>query len=355
MQAARRIPPPGRARESGRDRGGLPPRREHILPGTEHQRRWWFLPGWAVGGGSRMVRLRPVGAGAPLSRLVSLPGRGTTRVWECAGPPGADTLMLIHGATFTAELNWGRAFGPLARHFRVVAVDLRGHGDGIRPGGWFRLEDCADDLAALAAGLGIDRFAAVGYSMGGMIAQLLYRQHRSVVSGLVLCSTAGNVGGSLAAGLAALALPVMATLTWWNPVLHVTGADLIGTALIGPIEDPATGQWVRDQLGRTSLPAAISAIQAASAFSSLDWIGGVDVPAAVIVTARDHVVPAHRQRALAQAIPGAAVHELEADHGVCVKAPQLLTSAILQACWSLGLGRGQGPPPPAATAPAGFP
>ena len=36
-------------------------------------------------------------AAVPLTRLVELPGRGTTRVWECAGPPGAGTLMLIHG------------------------------------------------------------------------------------------------------------------------------------------------------------------------------------------------------------------------------------------------------------------
>ena len=44
-------------------------------------------------------------AAAPRTRLVELPGRGVTRVWECTGPRGAPTLMLIHGVTFTAELN----------------------------------------------------------------------------------------------------------------------------------------------------------------------------------------------------------------------------------------------------------
>jgi pimeloyl-ACP methyl ester carboxylesterase len=33
--------------------------------------------------------------------------------------------MLIHGVTFTAELNWGKVFAPLAAHFRVIAADLR--------------------------------------------------------------------------------------------------------------------------------------------------------------------------------------------------------------------------------------
>ena len=145
----------------------------------------------------------------PRTRLVELPGRGVTRVWECAGPPGAETLMLIHGVACTAELNWGKVFAPLAAHFRVVAADLRGHGDGIRAGSRFRLEDCADDVAALAAVLGTGKFTAVGYSMGGMVAQLVYQRHASLVSGLVLCSTAGNVG-SPAQELAAFALPAAA-------------------------------------------------------------------------------------------------------------------------------------------------
>ena len=101
--------------------------------------------------------------------------------------------MLIHGVTFTAELNWGKVFAPLARHFHVAAIDLRGHGDGISTGSRFRLEDCADDIAALAQVLGVGRFVAVGYSMGGMVAQLLYRRHPSLLSGLVLCATARNV------------------------------------------------------------------------------------------------------------------------------------------------------------------
>ena len=115
--------------------------------------------------------------------------------------------MLIHGVAVTAELNWGKVFSPLARHFRVVAADLRGHGDGIRVGSRFRLEDCADDVAALAEVLGIRTCVGVGYSMGGMVAQLLARRHAPLLSGLVLCSTAGSVRESPAERLAALALP----------------------------------------------------------------------------------------------------------------------------------------------------
>jgi len=267
----------------------------------------------------------------PLTRLVELPGRGVTRVWECAGPPGAETLMLIHGLACTAELNWGKVFAPLAAHFHVVAADLRGHGDGIRAGLRFRLEDCADDVAALAAVLGTGKFTAVGYSMGGMVAQLVYRRHASLLSGLVLCSTAGNVG-SPAQKLSAFALPAAAAGLRWNPVLQLVGAEVLGSALLGPIDDPATARWVRAQLRRTTLASAVSAIGAVCEFSSDRWIGQVDVPAAVVVTTRDRIVPASRQLQLARAIPGAALHRLDADHAVCITAPQVFVRTLLAAC-----------------------
>jgi 3-oxoadipate enol-lactonase len=287
-----------------------------------------------------VVRQVPGKAVTPLTRLVELPGRGTTRVWECAGPQGAETLVLIHGVMFTAELNWGRIFAPLAPHFRVVAADLRGHGDGIRIGSRFRLEDCADDVAALAGVLDIRRFVAVGYSMGGMVAQLLHRRHASLLSGLVLCSTARNVRGSPAEQLAALAVPVMAAALRWNPILHLVGAEVFGTALLGRVDDMATGRWARAQLSRTTLATAVSAMHAVCEFTSDSWISQVDVPTAVVVTARDRIVPPNRQLELARAVPGASVHEVDADHGACVNAPQVFARGLLEACWSVEPGRG---------------
>jgi pimeloyl-ACP methyl ester carboxylesterase len=279
-------------------------------------------------------------AATPLTRLVELPGRGTTRVWECAGPRGAETVMLIHGVTFTAELNWGLVFAALARHFRVVAVDLRGHGDGISTGGRFRLEDCADDVAALAEALGLRTFVAVGYSMGGMVAQLLHRRHAPLLSGLVLCCTARNVRETPAENLAILTLPAMLAALRWNPALHLMSAEHLGKTLLGHVDDPVTDRWVRAQLSRTSLASAVSAIQAVCEFRSDGWIGQVDVPAAVVVTTRDRIVPASRQLRLAAAIPGASVHRVDADHSVCINAPQLFAPALLEACWSVARSRG---------------
>jgi len=86
---------------------------------------------------------------------------------------------------------------------------------------------------------------------------------------------------------------------------------------------------------RTTLATAISAVRAASEFTSHSWIGEVDVPTAVVVTTRDRIVPASRQMKLARPIPGASVHEIDADHAVCTTAPQVFTPVLLEACWSV--------------------
>jgi alpha-beta hydrolase superfamily lysophospholipase len=132
-------------------------------------------------------------AGSVVERVVKLPGQGSTVVWDCPGPPGAPTLVLLHGATLTAELNWSAVFPVLGRHFRVLALDQRGHGRGLGCAGGYWLEQRADDVAGLAAVLGIERLIAVGYSMGGLIAQLCWRRHPQLIAGLVLCATARSI------------------------------------------------------------------------------------------------------------------------------------------------------------------
>ncbi|MGV3760288.1 MAG: alpha/beta fold hydrolase, partial [Actinomycetota bacterium] len=111
--------------------------------------------------------------GGPLE----LPGRGTTFVRHHPAPPGAPTVLLLHGIGVTADANWFTAYPALAERYGVVALDHRGHGRGIRTRRPFRLTDCADDAAALLDVLGdTGPVIACGYSMGGPVAQLLWRR-----------------------------------------------------------------------------------------------------------------------------------------------------------------------------------
>jgi 3-oxoadipate enol-lactonase len=87
----------------------------------------------------------------------------------------------------------------------------------------------------------------------------------------------------------------------------------------------------------------MSAIQAVCEFTSHGWISEVDVPTAVIVTERDRFVPLSSQLKLARAIPGASVLQVDGDHAVCIRAPEVFARAVLQACWSVTMGRDEAP------------
>lgn len=267
----------------------------------------------------------------PPGRAVSLPGRGTTFIRDLPGPPGAATVLLLHGWTVTADLNWFACYEALGRHFRVVALDHRGHGRGIRSWRPFRLEDCADDAAALVAALGLSSVVAVGYSMGGLIAQLLWRQHPQVVSGLVLSSTGRSLSGTTASdriyfsGL--LGLSVASRLA--PPAVRRNLADRFAQRRL---RDSPIADWGISELQRNDPSAVLEAGWAIGRFRSHDWIGAVDVPAAVVITTRDQVVSPARQRRLAAAIAGARVFEVDGEHGACATDPGRYVPALVAAC-----------------------
>jgi 3-oxoadipate enol-lactonase len=280
------------------------------------------------------------GTGVPVERVVTLPGRGRTVVWDCPGPPGAPTLVLVHGATMTAELNWSAVFPVLGRQFRVLAFDQRGHGRGLGCAGAYRLEQCADDIAGLAAVLGVERLIVVGYSMGGLIAQLCWRRHPRLTAGLVLCATARSIAGVQWARWVTLMMPGLtmpAAVAGGGSMPWLAGlrADLIGTHLLGRTHDRADRAWALGQMRRTPLLSAVSAVSAVYAFSSHEWIGGMDVPTAVIITRHDRVVSPARQRRLAAAVHGALVYDIDGAHDVFLTAPARFAATLGAACQAI--------------------
>jgi 3-oxoadipate enol-lactonase len=85
-------------------------------------------------------------------------------------------------------------------------------------------------------------------------------------------------------------------------------------------------------MNRTSMTTVAAALVAVSEFTSHDWIGQIDVPVSVLVTTRDTIVPAARQRRLAEAIPHATMVMVEGDHAVCIGAPARFSAKLLEAC-----------------------
>ena len=254
----------------------------------------------------------------PPGRALELPGRGTTFVRHQPAPPGAATLLLLHGIGVTADVNWFTAYPRLVERYGLVAIDHRGHGRGIRNAERVSLAACADDAAAALAELGVDRAIAVGYSMGGPIAQLVWHRHRERTAGLVLCATAHRFRGvePMRGFVPGMALRTRAMAT----------APLRRARLDGDLR-----RWLATELRHTDQRAAMQAGFSLAGFDASAWIGDVDVPHAVVLTLRDGAVLPSRQRRLAAALPAASVHECESDHAGCVTRPNRFVPALEEA------------------------
>lgn len=252
----------------------------------------------------------------PPGRALALPGRGTTFVRELPGPAGAPTVVLLHGWTVTADLNWFPSYASLAEHFRVVAVDHRGHGRGLRPTGPFRLADCADDVAALVEVLDLDRVILAGYSMGGPIAMLTWYRHRDAVDGLVLCATAPAFRGAGPGRATGSALPYLMRAARLAPrrLQRLVAREVLGRRFAR--DD--FGRWARRQLALGDPFTIAEAGPSIGRFDAHAWLADIDVPTAVVRTRHDLIVPPHRQLRLAEGIPGAELFDVDGDHRVCV-------------------------------------
>lgn len=99
-----------------------------------------------------------------------------------AGEP----LVFIHGLGEVKE-GWANQF-ELADQFDLIIPDLRGHGEYQSPGE-ISLKHFALDVISLLKGLGIDSAHICGLSMGGMVAQEIYRQAPEMCRSLMLVST----------------------------------------------------------------------------------------------------------------------------------------------------------------------
>lgn len=263
-----------------------------------------------------------------VNHCIHLPGRGETRVREITGPEGAPTVLLLHGLGATGQLNWGPSYRGLAEHFRVLCVDHRGHGRGIRTQR-FRLEDCADDAVDAAAAVGAKRFIAVGYSMGGPIAKLVWRRHPEVVQGLVLCATARHFTPPQVNKAARTLLSAASGVARFVP--GIVQRQMLGRLLM-QIDRPEARARVAAELSGHDPAAVLQAAAAVASFSSHDWVTQVDVPTAVVITTRDDVVPPSRQRKLAASIRDAVVFEVDGDHVACVAAAERFVPALVRAC-----------------------
>ena len=113
---------------------------------------------------------------------------GTELYYELHGKEGAPWLIFSHSLACTVRM-WDPQIAAFKDRYRILAYDMRGHGQSAAPAGPYTLDMLADDVLALLRELKIDRACYVGLSIGGMIGQHLALKEPKRFEKMVLADT----------------------------------------------------------------------------------------------------------------------------------------------------------------------
>jgi 3-oxoadipate enol-lactonase len=115
---------------------------------------------------------------------------GVGIAWESTGT--GDPVLFLHGLGGSL-LDWDAQVEAFSAKYRVIRLDVRGHGSSDKPGGSYEVEEFTSDAIAVLRAAGVSRAHVVGISMGGMIALQLAVDAPEMVKSLVLVNTGPEV------------------------------------------------------------------------------------------------------------------------------------------------------------------
>ena len=230
--------------------------------------------------------------------LLSLDGR---RVYfDLAGPQDAPTVCLTHSLNADGGM-WVEQMVPLlAAGYRVLRLDMRGHGGSAPVAGDYTMDGLAADVKAALDVLQIARVHYVGLSIGGMIGQGFALAFPDRLLTLTLCDTQPSTPPGSAGtweerkatvrskGLAALADSTMER--WFTDEFRQV--------------NPVRWREVRDTISNTTPEGSAGCMSAIQDFDYLDRLPTIRTPSLVICGDEDQGTPPERNRLIASKIPG---------------------------------------------------
>ncbi|QAA94217.1 alpha/beta fold hydrolase [Pollutimonas thiosulfatoxidans] len=231
------------------------------------------------------------------------------RIWyELLGEPEAPVVCLTHSLTADSGM-WAEQVPALLQSgYRVLRMDIRGHGASEAVAGPYSLDDLADDVADVVNGLALGAVHYVGLSIGGMFGQAFAAKHQHLLRSLTLCDTLP----SSAAG----------AVDMWNERIAVAReadslAPLADATLIRWFTEvfrsgfPLRYQQFNESILATSLDGFEGCARAMQDFDFSSVLPGLRTPALVLCGADDPSTPPSENKRLAALIPGA--HYVELD------------------------------------------
>ncbi len=211
-------------------------------------------------------------------------------------------ILFVHGFPFSRAI-WQPQITAFAKNHRVIAPDLRGHGESSSPTGVYTMETFADDLNALIEERKCGPVVLVGHSMGGYISFAFYRKFPQKVRALILfCTRAGvdsEEGKTARENLAQRAEREGAVA-----VVEQMLPKMLAPAIAASRPDLAA--QVRDLMLATSVNGLAGSLRGMAARpSSVELLPKIAVPALVVAGENDLIIPAAETETMAKTIPNA--------------------------------------------------
>ena len=257
--------------------------------------------------------------------MPTLVRNGTSIYYEIcgSGPP----VILGHSFLCSGEM-WAPQVGPLAEHYQVINVDIRGHGNSGSIDESFDLYDLVDDFFGVLDQLGIESAIWAGLSIGGMVALRAAITEKQRVSGLILLDTHAG------------------TETTFNKIKYQAMVLLAKVAGIRPLLPQITRMFFSSYTRETQpelvkeWKARFLSVPLASVFrtvaallerdSIVEELVQIQIPALVIVGKEDQPLPPAYSKELSARLPDAKLVVIErSGHLSTLEQPEAVTSAML--------------------------
>lgn len=242
---------------------------------------------------------------------------------EIEGPDDAPVLMLSNSLGTDLHM-WEPQIAELAKRFRVVRYDSRGHGQSVAGEGPYSIATLGRDALAIMDALDLHQVNWLGLSMGGMVGQWLLAHAPSRINRAVLANTSSHMPDSR---------PWNARiLTVQNEGMNAVAQTVVDRWFTPEFQgrDPAAVERIATMLRHVPPQGYVAACAAVRDMDLRETIRVIDKPVLVIAGTRDPATPAPLGREIAASIRGAAYVELDTAHLSNIERPEEFTAAVVK-------------------------
>jgi len=258
-----------------------------------------------------------------------LPLEGRRIYYDLTGPEDGPVLCMAHSLTSDSGM-WSEQMPPLLQAgFRVLRLDMRGHGGSDPVAGDYTMQALAGDMAAALEALGLPRVHYIGLSIGGQAGQAFAIEHGDKLISAMWCGCApssGLVGDDTAV---------------WDRAINTTrkansveplADEMMEHWLTDAFKRRKPGRWkqLRDTVAATTPAGMIGGSAAIKNYDFTAQLPSLQVPTLAVRGAEDPDAPAKAMRRLAELVPGCRLEEVpDARHFCNVEQPDTFNRIMM--------------------------